>query len=128
MIFYEGNLEEAVQVFNEISAINGNPELDTDDKTKIRRIHRRESKKKKIYNYYHLFSFKSLRMLTIATFNVNMAFNVSYYGIQYSFNDLGLDLVSNALYVGIAEVLSYILACIYLTNFIEIKKLFIQIF
>ena len=88
--------------------------------TKIRRIHRRESKKKKSYNYYHLFSFKSLRWITISTFHVNMAFNVSYYGIQYSFNDLGLDLVSNALYVGIAEVLSYILACIFLNFFLFI--------
>ena len=111
MISYEGKLEEAVTIFNEIADINHKDELDAEDKTRIRRIHRRETKKRKHYNYFHLFSFRSLRYMTIATLVVNMAFNVSYYSIQYSFNELGLDLFSNALYVGVAEVFSYILAC-----------------
>ena len=111
MISYEGNLEDAVQILNEIAEINNKPELDNDEYTKIRRFHRKESKKKRHFNYYHLFYFKSLRYITIATFMVNFCFNVSYYAIQYSFNELGLDLFSNALYVGIAEVVSYILAC-----------------
>jgi len=102
LISYEGNLEEAVKILNEIADINHREELDTEEKTRIRRIHRRESKKKKHYNYYHLFSFKSLRRITLATMIVNMAFNVSYYSIQYSFNELGLDLFNNALYVGMA--------------------------
>lgn len=100
-----------MRILNEIADINHKEDLDMEEKARIRRIHRRESKKRKHFNYYHLFSFKSLRNITISTLFVNMAFNVSYYGIQYSFNELGLDLFSNALYVGIAEVLSYILAC-----------------
>lgn len=108
---YIGHLDEAVKILNEIAAVNKLPELDIDERNRVRRLIRRESKKRKIFNYYHLFNFKSLRYITIPTFIVNMAFNVSYYGIQYSFNGLGLDLFSNALYVGIAEVISYILAC-----------------
>lgn len=100
-------------ILNDIAKINNKPEIDPDDRTRIRRLIRRESKKRKIFNYYHLFSFKSLRSITIPTFIVNMVFNVSYYGIQYSFNELGLELFYNALYVGIAEVISYLLACKY---------------
>lgn len=111
MISYEGNYEEAVVLLNEIAIINNKLELDNDEKYKIKRIHRRESRKKKAFNYYHLFYFKSLRNITISTFIVNMVFNVSYYSIQYSFNQLGLDLFDNALYVGIAEVASYTLGC-----------------
>lgn len=113
LIAYIGHLDEAVTILNDIAKINNKPEIDPDDRTRIRRLIRRESKKRKIFNYYHLFSFKSLRYITIPTFIVNMVFNVSYYGIQYSFNELGLELFYNALYVGIAEVLSYLLACNY---------------
>lgn len=42
-----------------------------------------------------------------------MVLNVSYYGIQFSFNDLGMSLFHNALFTGIVEILAYILACTY---------------
>lgn len=111
LIAYVGNLDEAEKILNEIAIINKKPEIDSEEKLQIKRLIRRDAKKRKIFNYYHLFYYKSLRYITIPTSIINMVFNVSYYGIQYSFNELGLNLFDNAVYVGAAEVGAYLIAC-----------------
>lgn len=106
------NFEEALQILKEIGKINKRPPLTEIEINKLKNYFPKADKKKEgLYNYFHLFSFKSLRKITITTSIANMVLNVSYYGIQFSFNDLGLSLFHNALFTGIVEIFAYILAC-----------------
>lgn len=108
LYFTEGKLTEAINTLNEIAVINKKETFSSEEIDKL--THHYQNEMEKRYNYWHLFSFPSLRRITIPTGLVNSAFDVTYYSIQFSFSSLGLSLFKNALYVGFGEILVYLVA------------------
>jgi len=111
LYFTEGKLTEAINTLNEIAMINHKDTFTSEEILILTHNFTDEPEKK--YNYWHLFSFASLRRITIPTAFVNSAFDITYYSIQFSFSSLGLSLFTNAVYVGFGEIIVYIIASFY---------------
>lgn len=123
LYFTEGKLTEAINTLNDIAIINKKDTFTSEEILELTHHFTDEPEKK--YNYSHLFSFKSLRRITIPTALVNGAFDVTYYSIQFSFSSLGLSLFTNAIYVGFGEIFVYLIASNFSIFFFS-KSIFFQ--
>ena len=58
------------------------------------------------FSTLHLFSFKSLRMLTICSAFIFFAIQFVYYGVTFTMNEVGFNLYITAVIIGSCECLA----------------------